>query len=49
MYSQHSDLLVRTRMAEVARRFERPARGRGSLRIILDSRRARRQAPAAWR
>ena len=46
MYLQHSDLLVRARMAELARSSQPRVRSRNSLQIMLDARRARRQSLA---
>jgi hypothetical protein len=42
MHSQNNDLFVRARMAELARVPKTRPPARGSLRILLDARRARR-------
>lgn len=46
MYSQQSELLMRARMAELARASNKRAKSRSSLRIMLDARRARQPSPA---
>ena len=42
MYSLHSELLARARMAELARAGDHRVNSRSSLRIMLDARRAGR-------
>jgi hypothetical protein len=44
MYPQQSEMLFRARLAEVSGVPQPRAKGRGSLRITLDARRARRQS-----
>ena len=46
MYTQQSEMLARARIAEIKRAAEPRAQGRSSLRITLESRRAREQTPA---
>ena len=41
LYSLHSDLLARARMAELANAGNQRGKSRSSLRIMLDARRAR--------
>jgi hypothetical protein len=41
-----NDLLVQARWAALSRECEHPSRTRGSLRINLDVRRARRESPS---
>lgn len=45
MYSLHSELLARARMAELARAGDHRVKSRSSLRIMLDARRARQRSP----
>jgi hypothetical protein len=45
MYSHQVEVLARTRLVEVSRPLPRD-KGRSSLRILLDARRARRQSPS---
>ncbi|HEX7460775.1 MAG TPA: hypothetical protein VF317_01215 [Dermatophilaceae bacterium] len=46
MISQQSDMLARSRMAEIKRAADPRVKFRGSLRIMLESRREREQSPA---
>ena len=46
MYTQQSEMLARSRMAEIKRAAESRAKGRSSLRITLESRRTCEQTPA---
>jgi hypothetical protein len=45
LYSLHSELLARARMAELARAGDHRVKRRSSLRIMIDARRARQQSP----
>lgn len=46
MCSQQSDMLARSRMADIKRAADPRAKFRSSLRIMLESRREREQSPA---